>query len=501
MSNVINPTCNCLHPRRLFNQYLGDYVVVPCGYCEACRVYKNSHYAFLCNLERQSHKYCLFVTLTYANRFIPRASFASSTGDIGDYSCNILVDSSTGEILSDYPVSHYDAEEFVKKTYLFGYVPYLRKSDLQKFLKRLRYYVSLKTSSPLRYFAVGEYGPEHFRPHYHLLLYFSDERILQVCNESLSKIWPFGRVDCQHSSGDASLYVAGYVNSYSYVPQFLKAPAVSPFCVHSQKLGQGLLQNERTKVYQTPFEQFIRRSVVLDGNFTEYSLWRSCYAYYYPKCKGFTNKSARELLASYSIYESARYVFPFAESCFELAKETASMIHYFHGNIKQFEGCYSRDTEQSLKLDLYFYDKDADQPVDSDLFSRYVNRIYSELLVSKHFLYFVCDNTTMKERERKLNLIREFYSRLDYLHLVDFFKQQQQFFESDFAGDVELEGEGNFMPFFYDNFDPRMFDLENQRFYRAFASKVHSDYQKRIKHKRQNDLNKIFFEENHMSNS
>lgn len=176
------------------------------------------------------------------------------------------------------------------------------------------------------------------------------------------------------------------------------------------------------------------------------------------------------------------------------------MIHYFHGNIKEFEGFYSRDTEQSLKLDLYFYDEDADQPVDSEQFSRYVNRIYSELLVSKHFLYFVCDNTTLKERERKLKLIREFYSRLDYLHLVDFFKQQQQFFESDFAGDVALEGEGNFMPFFYDNFDPRMFDLENQRFYRAFASKVHSDYQKRIKHKRQNDLNKIFFEENHMSN-
>lgn len=233
-----------------------------------------------------------------------------------------------------------------------------------------------------------------FLPHYHLLFYFSDPAILQVCNENLSKAWSFGRIDCQLSEGPSSQYVAGYVNSTCLIPEFLKAPSCPPFFLHSQRLGQGILQSERSKVYQTPVDEFIRRSVVLNGNYTEYSLWRSCYAYFYPKCKGFVDKSACELLATYSIYESARYVFPFAKSCYELAKETASMIHYFHGNIKQL-GYYSRDTEQSLKLDLYFYDKDADQPVDSDLFSRYVDRIYHELLLSRHFLYFVCDNTSI----------------------------------------------------------------------------------------------------------
>ncbi len=41
----------------------------------------------------------------------------------------------------------------------------LRKKDLQDFLKRTR------KNTPLRYFAVGEYGDLSFRPHYHLAVF------------------------------------------------------------------------------------------------------------------------------------------------------------------------------------------------------------------------------------------------------------------------------------------------------------------------------------------
>ena len=49
----------------------------------------------------------------------------------------------------------------------------LIQKDVQKFIKRLR----KNTKSELRYYAVGEYGGQFHRPHYHLLLFiYNDNR-------------------------------------------------------------------------------------------------------------------------------------------------------------------------------------------------------------------------------------------------------------------------------------------------------------------------------------
>lgn len=45
-------------------------MTVPCGYCQACTLAKNSKYAFQCDLESYVSKHTVFVILTYANRFI-----------------------------------------------------------------------------------------------------------------------------------------------------------------------------------------------------------------------------------------------------------------------------------------------------------------------------------------------------------------------------------------------------------------------------------------------
>ena len=135
---------------------------------------KNSRYAFQCDLESYTAKHTLFITLTYANRYIPRATFVDSLErPFG----NDLVDKETGEILGPSDMKQEDIDRLLNKFYLFGDVPYLRKTDLQLFFKRLRYYVSKQCpSEKVRYFAVGEYGPVHFRPHYHILLFLqSDE--------------------------------------------------------------------------------------------------------------------------------------------------------------------------------------------------------------------------------------------------------------------------------------------------------------------------------------
>lgn len=494
-----NPFCKCLHPKRIINPYTNESMVVPCGHCQACTLAKNSRYSFQCDLESYSSKHTLFITLTYANRFIPRATFVDSLErPFG----NDLVDKETGEILGPSDLTEEEKERLLNKFYLFGDVPYLRKTDLQLFFKRLRYYVTKRLpSEKVRYFAVGEYGPVHFRPHYHILLFLQSDEALQICSEAVSQAWTLGRIDCQVSKGQCSSYVASYVNSSCTLPKVFKISSVCPFCVHSQKLGQGFLNCQREKIYSLTPEGFIKRSVVLNGKYKEFDIWRSCYSYYFPRCKGFASKSSRERAYSYSIYDVARRLFPSSETVLSLAKEIATYIYYFH-NTKEtyFLDIYGAVSEQSdlYHLSEYFFDSDVlNYSVDSDEFNRYAHRIYTELLVSKHFLYFVCARNTLAERKSKQRLIEDFYSRLDYMHLTSFFESQQLFYESDLIGDVDLCSDNwnnSYYPYFYNNVFTDMTLFKESPVYRLYSSDVKKLFNDRIKHKKLNDANKIFFD-------
>lgn len=495
MEYVLPINCRCLNPCKVFNPYSKDTLVVPCGHCKACLLNKNSRLAFQCDLESVSNKYCVFITLTYANRFIPRANFIDATDR--PFGCD-LYDKETGELLGACDMLEEDRQRLLDKFYLFGDVPYLRKSDLQLFFKRFRYYAGKITKEKVRYFAVGEYGPVHFRPHYHILLYFNSEPLLQACSEIVLSSWRFGRVDCQLSKGKCSSYVASYVNSSVSVPKVFTLPSTRGFCLHSQKLGQGFLQVEREKVYSLTASEFIQRSVVLNGTYKEFRLWRSCYRYFYPKCKGFSDKSSRDLSYSYRIYATAKELFPYCESAAELAREIASCVRIFGPSVKglTFDLPLSEVSKMNDLLS-YFYDPVCDMDIDSGLFQRWINRIYIELLTSKHFLYYVCDHPTPYEINRKIRLIQDFYKQLDYLRLIDFFESQSQYYESDFVGDEPLLSDyydNAFCPYFYDNLTYSMESYKELVPYKLFRSDVFKLAQDRIKHKYLNDKNKIFFD-------
>lgn len=157
------------------------------------------------------------------------------------------------------------------------------------------------------------------------------------------------------------------------------------------------------------------------------------------------------------------------------------------------------DQKSLLDLSNYFLDRDAMvRPVESDEFNRWVHRIYVELLVSKHFLYFVCDRITLAERKSKQRMIEEFYSYLDYMHLTSFFESQQEFYESDLIGDDDLctdQWENSYYPYFYNNVYTESGRFEKTPVYRLYASDVEKLFNDRIKHKRLNDANKIFIDE------
>lgn len=493
----------CLNPKRIVNPYTHQTMFVPCGHCQACSLTRNNHLSLLCDLEAKCHKYCMFITLTYANRYIPRAKFVDSIDR--PFGCD-LVDAD-GEIIAPVEISHVQREKLLEKFYLFGDVPYLRKSDLQKFFKRFRFYARKITDAKVRYFACGEYGPVHFRPHFHILLYFSDETLFQACEQIVLESWPFGRVDVQTSRGNCSSYVASYVNSSVFVPQVFKTRSIRPFCVHSQKLGQGILQGQRKEIYALPAEQVIKRSIVVNEKYREFNMWRSYYAYYFPKCRGYFGKSSHERTYAYRVYDYARKVFPDCQSTLDLARRIAYCCYYFPFSNKENDLCYTEKITRDLLR--YFYDSDVlelsfaeiDGSVRSisiydDCFDLYVHRIYIELLLSKHFLYFVCDNQSVHEIMRKVKIIEEFYKQLDYMNLTSFFENQSAFFESDLIGSDDImkdDFDNNFYPYFYDNVSFNLADYKATPAFKVMASKSLSDFEARCKHKKLNDINKLLF--------
>lgn len=93
-------------------------------------------------------------------------------------------------------------------------IPFLNYVDVQNYIKRLRKHLfkALGSYETLHFYAVGEYGPVHFRPHYHLLLFTNSDKVAEVLRYCHNNSWKLGRSDFQRSAGGAASYVASYVN-------------------------------------------------------------------------------------------------------------------------------------------------------------------------------------------------------------------------------------------------------------------------------------------------
>lgn len=153
-----------------------------CGQCMPCRLNRRRIWSHRLMLEALLHGSSVFVTLTYSDVHLP-------------------ADGS------------------------------LQPKDVQLFLKRLRLKLKMEYDITVRYFCVGEYGDESFRPHYHMALFGypvcergrTDQRLMnwrrrgsaasgccQWCN-LLEDCWQLGGVDIGELNAKSAQYVVGYV--------------------------------------------------------------------------------------------------------------------------------------------------------------------------------------------------------------------------------------------------------------------------------------------------
>lgn len=133
-----------------------------CGQCLPCRINRRRIWTHRMMLESLKHGGSSFITLTYTPEHLPNGAT-------------------------------------------------LVPKHCQNFLKRLRtHFAPLR----VRFFAVGEYGDQTFRPHYHLALFGLSAFQLAGPDgrgDPLKSLWGMGHVFAGELTKDSAAYVGGYV--------------------------------------------------------------------------------------------------------------------------------------------------------------------------------------------------------------------------------------------------------------------------------------------------
>jgi len=137
-----------------------------CGQCKPCRINRRRQWTWRQYLESLCHDQSTFVTLTYSSEHLPENGS-------------------------------------------------LQPRDLQLWLKRVRFEL---LPLRVRYFAVGEYGEEKDRPHYHISLFGVRWNALAVRSRNafdprkcILKTWGFGGAFVTEFNETTAQYISGYV--------------------------------------------------------------------------------------------------------------------------------------------------------------------------------------------------------------------------------------------------------------------------------------------------
>lgn len=332
---------SCLHPKRIYNKYINDFMYVGCGKCEACLNRRTVEWIARLKQERKCWKYCLFITLTYDDKNLPLLSPVAHGVycDLGHKHTSPGVDSPLLDLTEFYknPVEYEKEISFLKQQ---RSIPYLSKYDCQCFVKRcrknLRLYLNnnfnFKKSElnekdyKIRYFLCGEYGSTTFRPHYHCLFFFDSEKVASCIQEIVYKSWKFGLVDSSFVSEDNSSYVAGYLNCLAHLPKFYSQfIQIRPFSLCSKCPPIGTLETKNSELREMFLSASPTRLVanVKKQTYDDVPLWKTYQYKLFPRLSYFDKIADYDRIRLYSLcqhYEKYAFIYSAKEAC-SLIKE------------------------------------------------------------------------------------------------------------------------------------------------------------------------------------
>lgn len=162
-------------------------IFIQCGKCYTCRARKLREWVFRVRQECILHPCSHFVTLTYDSQNIPITTKGFMT---------------------------------------------LNKKDVQLFIRYLR----RTQTQPIKYLAVGEYGTNNKRPHYHILLFGCRNP------ENIYKTWQKGLIHIGQVEDQSIAYTLEYITVYEdAIPDWKDIQPV--FRLQSTKIGANWLES------------------------------------------------------------------------------------------------------------------------------------------------------------------------------------------------------------------------------------------------------------------
>lgn len=414
---------------------------VSCGKCAACLNRKSSTLSMQCNVEESLHKFCYFVTLTYSDDnlpmcrvvrhldrwvFVDASSRSDCVGELGIDGTPVLAACECSRFDPGF-FSLYYGKLNLHPEYR-GLIPYLSRRDCQLFMKRLRKRISKYTDEKIRYYVCGEYGPKHFRPHYHFLLFFDSPAIAASLRDDILSCWKYGRVDVQPSKGKCGGYVSKYINSFSNLSAVQRLPAFRPFSSHSRHFASSFYEALDKKIPEVRYSDYLSAGLVVNGRVRQVFPWLAHEVGVFPKCFGFGPSTGDLRLFVYTAIG-------------RVSKEYGSdRVSYLASRL--YDDYFSRRVRAGSWLSEFlscFRARFELQPVKESTFS-------SILYTSSKF-FKLCSRYRLSPA-LLLRAIENYYSSKDYYRLCSQLREQ-----SDFIAQSGV----SFLPFllcWYDNFEP-----------------------------------------------
>lgn len=353
---------SCQNPVKVKNPYTGNWLFVPCGKCALCRSKKSAHWTERLEFERSSHPFCLFGTLTYSDKFLPKVYFQDNT----------FIDSRTGELIPLNDIIDYVDSISLDFISSRGFLPVGDVRDVQLFIKRLRSKVRKGKQKGLpdstdrpedrycRYFLVNEFSPTCFRPHYHFLIFTSSKWLATFAESIVSACWStdnrashseqLGIIDVQNVQTSASAYVASYLNSYVDLPKIFQFSGFRSFKIFSKHPPLGSLL-PRSKEVKALFDSGSSKMSVYrrkSNEFIELPIPKGLCDRIYPKLIGFDRFSPYVLSGVYclpcSISQSSYEVFKYfaRRRCENFTDGISEYFRYIFKNLTDSESALHR---------------------------------------------------------------------------------------------------------------------------------------------------------------
>lgn len=206
----------CITPINVTYDKGGRTDTVPCGKCPVCAKRRISGWSFRLLQQERISDSTLFITLTYDYKNMPITKRGFKT---------------------------------------------LKKTDVQDFIKRLRYAQSGSEESGIKYYAAGEYGNKTDRPHYHIIIFNAKIELIQDA-------WNKGYVHYGGGIGAVNAatigYTLKYINKVGKVPKHKNDDRQKEFSLMSKGLGLNYLTPQMIKYHKA--DLLNRICIEYDGN-------------------------------------------------------------------------------------------------------------------------------------------------------------------------------------------------------------------------------------------